>query len=360
MIMVNSVAEAGVDGMPAEATILNADGRILTVNDAWRRFADENHGTDPGYWVGENYFEVCRDADDDSRATEVLDGLQAVLAGERDRFQLGYPCHSPAEQRWYALDAGGFSFDGDDFLFVCHFDITDRKLAEREAAARTKQLEAVIGALAHDTRNPLQIIDGYAEQIADDIGDAEELDRIRRAAARIDEIAEATLTFGQSGKLSSAEPLSLKTIANDAWAHVSTGDATLSIADPPTIHGDRRLLHQLFENLFENAVEYASPDCAVTVGSVDDGFYVADNGPGIPAAIREKTLREDFSTHGTGGMGLPIVQAVVEAHGGTLKITDTADGGARFEITGIDIAPETISPSREDTVSTPEGFSLKY
>lgn len=350
--MVRTIAEAGIDGMPVEATILDADGRIILVNGAWRRFADENHGSHPDYWVDENYFEVCKHAYEEPRATETVEGLQAVLAGERDRFRLEYPCHSPDEQRWYAMDAGGFTFDGEPHLFVCHFDITERKLAERKAAARTKQLEAIIHVLAHDLRNPIQVIDGFTELVADDLDDIEGLDRIRRAATRITEITEATLAFGQTGELSSVEPLALQMVATDAWENVPTGDASLTIEGPTTIHGDRRLLLQLFENLFRNAVEHAGPACVVRVGPVDGGFYIADNGPGISAAIREKALQQDFSTQGTGGLGLPIVKAVVEAHGGDLKIIDGTNGGARFEVTGVDVAPYE-EPSSRGTVSTP-------
>jgi len=345
VIMVKTVAETGLDSMPVEATILDANGTILMVNGAWRRFAEENHGTHPDYWVGENYFEVCKDAYEVPRATETLDGLQALLAGERERFRLEYPCHSPDEQRWFALDAAAFTFDGEPHLFVCHFDITERKLAERKAAARTKQIEALVHALAHDIRNPVQVIDGYTEVIADDLDDTEGLDRIRQAAARITEVTEATLAFSQTGELSSVEPLPLQTLAVDAWEHVSTPDASLTVEGPTTIHGDRRLLLQLFEHLFRNSVEHVGPACTVRVGPADNGFYVADNGPGIPAAIREKALQADFSTQGTGGLGLPIVQAIVEAHGGNLKITDAANGGARFEITGMDVAPDE-NPSR--------------
>lgn len=351
--MVRTVAEAGIDGMPVEAAILDADGTIIMVNGAWRRFADENHGTHPDYWVGKNYFEVCKGAYEEPRAIEALDGLQAVLTGDRARFRLEYPCHSPDEQRWYAMDTRRFAFDGEPHLFVCHFDITERKLAERKATARTKQLEAIIDVLAHDLRNPVQVIDGYTDMVANDLDDTEGLDRIRRAAARITEITEATIAFGQTGELSSIEPLALQTLATDAWENLPTEDASLTIEGPTTVHGDRRLLLQLFENLFQNAVEHAGPACVVRVGPVHGGFYVEDSGPGIPAAIREKALREDFSTQGTGGLGLPIVQAIVEAHGGDLTITDGTDGGARFEVTGVDVAPEEES-SPQDTEPTPE------
>jgi signal transduction histidine kinase len=104
-------------------------------------------------------------------------------------------------------------------------------------------------------------------------------------------------------------------------------------------HGDRRLMAQLFENLFRNAVEHAGADCIVSIGALSSGFYVAADGPGIPATLREKAVEADFSTRGTQGLGLAIVQSVARAHGGDLRITDAESGGARFEFTGLEIRP---------------------
>jgi len=337
--MVSPVAEVGIDSMPIELAILEADGTIVLVNDAWRRFGDENHGTDPDHWVDENYFAVLERAYEEPLATEALDGLESLLAGTADRFEMEYPCHSPDRQRWFKLDATGFARDGEPYLFVCHYDVTERKLAERRADARTKQLETVIQVLAHDLRNPLQVIDGYTELVAAELDDVEEIERIRTAVARISEITEATLHFSETGTLSPVEPVSLSAIAADAWAGVPTADATLAVRESKTFHGDRRLLLQLFENLFRNAVEHGGHDCTVTVGALPEGFYVEDTGPGIPAEIREKALDADFSTQGTGGLGLAIVQAVVQAHGAELRIADADGGGARFEITEFDVAP---------------------
>lgn len=336
----DSIAATGLETVPFELAILDANGEILLVNDAWRRFADENHGTDEAYWVDENYLAVTREAFDDHRAREVADGLAAILAGDEAPLRVEYPCHSPTEQRWFRLEAAGFTHEGERYAVVTHSNITERKRAELQAEARTEQLEALLGVLTHDIRNPLNVIDGYAELLAEDLGEAEEIERIRTAVRRISDITEATLEFTRSGALSTVEPVSVADVAAEAWGTVATGDATLTVHDPPTIHGDSRLLLQLFENLFRNSVEHAGDDVAVTVGPLPDGFYVADDGPGIPPAVREAALDVDFSTGGTGGLGLAIVQAIAQAHGGELAIVEADGGGARFEFTGVDVAPE--------------------
>ena len=338
------VVEAGIDRMPHEVAILDADGTIVVVNEMWRRFADTNHGVHPDYWVGENYFEVCEAADDSLAAIDLVAGLQEVLAGERDQYQYEYPCHSPSEQRWFRLDAVPFDHDGESYLLISHTNITDRMLAELRANARTEQLETVIDVLMHDLRNPLNIIDGYVELLADEL-DHDHIETIQQAVIRVTEITEATLAFSESGMLSEIEPLPIAELARTAWQSVATGEATLALGDSQRIIGDRRLLLQLFENLYRNAIEHAGPACTVTVGGCEGGFYVADDGPGIPEPVREKAVKADYSTQGTGGLGLAIVQSVVRAHGGQLTITDATGGGARFELTGFDIPPDSTRSS---------------
>ncbi|UIO99647.1 ATP-binding protein [Halobaculum sp. CBA1158] len=338
--LASSLTTAGIAALPMEVAVVAEDGTIVLVNDAWRRFADENHGVHPDYWVGENYLDVGERAFEDPYARETVDGLRALLDGSEEHLAIEYPCHSPTEQRWFRLDAAGFALDGERYAMVVHHDITVQRLAELRSAARQSQLETLLGVLTHDIRNPLNVIEGYADLVADEIGDTAEIDTIRRAAVRIAEIAEATLEFTESGALSTVEPVRPSDLAREAWDTVATPDATVTVHRTGVVHGDRRLLLQLLENLFRNAVTHAGPDCAVTVGPLPDGFYVEDDGPGVPPAVRDRAAEADFSTAGTGGLGLAIVRAVVDAHGGTLSITDAESGGARFEITHVDVAPE--------------------
>jgi signal transduction histidine kinase len=79
------------------------------------------------------------------------------------------------------------------------------------------------------------------------------------------------------------------------------------------------------------------PSVTVTVGGTDEGFYVADDGPGIPPEEREDVFDTGYTTENGGtGLGLAIVSQIVAAHGWEITITDSDSGGARFEITGVD------------------------
>ncbi|WP_233255108.1 sensor histidine kinase [Halopenitus persicus] len=336
----STISPRALETLPVELAILDSDGTIVLVNDAWRRFADENHGVDPDYWVGRDYLAISERAYDDPDVAAIVDGLRAILGGSDEPLDVEYPCHSPDRQRWFRMEAVGFDHGGGRYATVIHYDITERKLAELAATSGEHQLKTILAVLTHDIRNPLTVIDGYAELLGEELDETEKTEIIRRAAKRIAEIAEATVEFTRSSTLTAVEPVRVSELAEAAWTGVATADATLAVHRTPTIHGDRRLLLQLLENLFRNAVAYAGPDCTVTVGPLEDGFYVEDDGPGIPEPIRERALEADFSTGGTGGLGLPIVASIARAHGGKLRITDGRNGGARFEITGIDdVAP---------------------
>ncbi|MFC7172817.1 sensor histidine kinase [Haloplanus litoreus] len=79
----------------------------------------------------------------------------------------------------------------------------------------------------------------------------------------------------------------------------------------------------------------------VTVGRTDDGFYVADDGPGIPESERDRVFETGYSTDPDGtGFGLNIVRSIAEAHGWEVVVTESADGGARFEFGGIAAAED--------------------
>jgi signal transduction histidine kinase len=120
----------------------------------------------------------------------------------------------------------------------------------------------------------------------------------------------------------------------DAWQSVETDRAALEVLDAlPTVTADGDRLRRVFENLFRNAVEHAGEAVTVRVGALDDGFYVADDGPGVPPDERAAVFDPGHSTGDGGtGLGLAIVERVVAAHGWDLRLRSARGGGARFEV----------------------------
>ncbi len=124
-----------LDSVSSHLAVLDRAGAIVVVNGSWRRFAREN-GVEPGQparrtEVGVNYLAVCREASGEwsEGAMAAHDGIQAVLAGRLSCFTLEYPCHSPNEQRWFAMTATPLE-TGDGGAVIAHTAITERKRAE--------------------------------------------------------------------------------------------------------------------------------------------------------------------------------------------------------------------------------------
>ncbi|EMA66680.1 HTR-like protein [Halorubrum aidingense JCM 13560] len=217
---------------------------------------------------------------------------------------------------------------------------------EREAALerQNERLDSFAGIVSHDLRNPLNVAQGRVE-LAREAGAADEhLAAAADALDRIESIVEHTLTLAREGEtVGDAEPVALASVAADSWETVDTESASLAIETDREALADPDRLRNLFENLVRNAVEHAGDDVTIRVGDLEDGFYVADDGHGIPPAVRDDLFEPGQSTaEGNTGFGLAIVQEIATAHGWTVTAVDAADGGARFEIRGIERPPDPV------------------
>jgi signal transduction histidine kinase len=201
---------------------------------------------------------------------------------------------------------------------------------------REQRLEEFASVVSHDLRNPLNVARGHLE-LGRDTGDDHHFAEAEDALERMERIIDDLLTLAREGESEfDAERVGLGDIARTAWAAVDSmdADATLDVADDRELVADETALLRLLENLFRNAVEHGGTDVAVTVGATEDGFYVADDGPGIPEGERSEVFESGYTTSDEGtGFGLAIVQEVADGHGWQLAVTESEAGGARFEFT---------------------------
>ncbi|MFW5935016.1 MAG: sensor histidine kinase [Halolamina sp.] len=209
---------------------------------------------------------------------------------------------------------------------------------ERRLTRQNDQLEQFANVVSHDLRNPLNVAEGRLT-LAREECESEHLDDVERAHGRMGDLIEDLLTLARQGDaVIEPEPVDLAAVAEACWANVETGDADLSVALDRTIHADESRVQQLLENLVRNAVEHSEGGVTITVGGLPDGFYVEDTGPGVPEAERPEIFDTGYSTNRNGtGFGLSIVEEVVDAHGWEIRVTEGTDGGARFEITGVEL-----------------------
>jgi signal transduction histidine kinase len=232
--------------------------------------------------------------------------------------------------------------DGEsDYIMSSFIDISDRISRERELQLKNEQLEQFAGVISHDLRNPLQVAQGRVELAQ--TGDKSEhlpaaVSALERAQAMLDDL----LTLAREGEeVGDIEPVDLATVVDTCWNTVDTKEATISTETDRTIRADRSRLKQLVENLFRNAVEHGGDDVTVTVGDLENGFYVMDDGPGIPEANRERIFEAGYSMDGKGtGLGLQIVSEIATAHGWDIRVSESDTDGARFEITGVEFATD--------------------
>ena len=206
--------------------------------------------------------------------------------------------------------------------------------------------------LSHDLKNLLNSATGYTELVLE-TDETHHLENVQDIHDRMDRLLENILLLAREVENGDGpqdtDTIALHSAVTDAWSHVvgNNVDAELNVdVGESTIVADPGQLEQLLENLFVNAVTHGGEDVAVRVevlwgedSSTPQGFAVGDDGPGVPEADRDRIFERGYTTHGTGtGLGLAIVNAVANSHEWDVSITESSEGGARFEFTSVDFS----------------------
>ncbi|MCJ0618243.1 PAS domain S-box protein [Haloarcula hispanica] len=328
----SSRLEALFENSPDMIDVLDADGTICDVN---QRFCAEL-GYDESEVLGRSIweFDLMFDAED------VQTQLSGFSVDERRKFEGLYERRDGSTMS-VEVHLLRFNLEGEDRFLAISRDITERKEREQELEQQNEQLEQFASVVSHDLRNPLTVARGQLELLREE-SDSEHIDAIDSAHQRMDTLIDDLLTLARDGA-SPASPVvvDLEQFVQTCWQNVDTKAATLRTDIDRPIRADESRLRQLFENLVRNAVEHGGDGVTVTVGELADGFYVADDGPGIPVADRGDVFDAGYSTAVEGtGFGLSIVKQVADAHGWAVRVGSRSDGGARFEFTDVDTVSE--------------------
>jgi two-component system, OmpR family, sensor kinase len=239
-----------------------------------------------------------------------------------------------------------------------------------EALTRSRNsenaLRRFLAQASHELRTPLSSVRGYAELFRRGAKEhPEDLDlamrRIEQEAARMGVLVEELLLLARldEGRSLELEPVDLTQVAADAVADariVAPGrDVELAQTGPVGVRGDDSRLRQVVTNLVMNALQHAGPEAAVTVStsSVDAQAIVevADDGKGMSSDVAARVFEPFYRSpdahghgEGTAGLGLSIVAAIAEAHGGTVDLQTAPGQGARFRVR----LPATVLPAAGD------------
>lgn len=333
-----------VSSLAAGLLVVGLDGEVRTLNPAARRILGRP-AVDPGGGFRELLADAAPLADVVgqclSTAEPILRRSVSIRGRDRRDVHLGVTV-SPL------LDAQG-ALQGAVCLFT---DLTavvelEEQLRLKDSLARLGELTA---GLAHEFRNGLATIHGYARLMEPDQvpqGYAAYVQGIRDEADALGRVVTNFLNFARPAQLTLL-PVEMGALAaralDDVRPEIEGRRGTASLSGTfATVDGDEVLLRQAVVNLLRNAVDACAgrpdPPQIRVEGAVDHAqnvlrLVVADNGPGVDPAQRDKVFQPFFTTkaHGT-GLGLALVQKIVVTHNGRMVVGSSESGGAAFQMT---------------------------
>lgn len=251
----------------------------------------------------------------------------------------------------------------------------------QQVSMRTRQLEEAYGsleefsyALSHDLRTPLRHIAGFAELLKEEVSAGETqgsvlyCDKIIRAAVQMRSLIDGMLSFARLGRKGmNVQEVDMAALVDDAVASVEIDAGLKKLRwriQPglPTVQGDPVLLREVWTNLLDNAVKYASHRDVIEIEvgwrARPDGmeFHVRDNGVGFESGQAARLfgmfqrLHSDPRFEGA-GIGLALVRRIVEYHGGRIRADARPDEGATFHV----FLPLKVAPDSADEPHRAEG-----
>jgi PAS domain S-box-containing protein len=296
-------------------------------------------------------------------------GIEAVFENGRTATIESALVTKDGERIPYEFAAAQLTDDDGDVLGVVGIgrDISERTERERQLERKNEQLEEFASLVSHDLKTPLSVASGNLH-LARETGDEQYFEEIETALDRMETLIDEVLELAKQGEIvDDAAPVSLGPMLSDIETATGT-DIETNYPDDTTVVAEQSRLYSLLSNLVANAVEHGSTDprsqaredavehgstnppsrtqedavehgrngVDVEVGLEDDTLYVADDGPGIPESERESVFEPGYSSNDGGGFGLAIVEAIADAHGWDIEVTESDAGGARFEISGVE------------------------
>lgn len=343
-----------INQIPQQVAVIDADGNLVWVNQAWKVFADENGASPAATGPGQNYLAVCGASEEkgDRYARSAASGIWAVIRNDIPTFTMEYPCHSPGEHRWFTLTVQPLLGLDRKLYLLTHTNITERKLVENEK-------DQYVGLITHELRTPLSSIMGPLSLLKSGIVSLSESEKVNellgmavsncgRMNALISDILdnEAFIEGKFSVNLESVEFVEFVRSSVEALQGYAIQFKVNLIYETPKgslwIKGDSGRLEQVLANLVSNAIKFSPEGEVVSVGlSVTDEnrvrVTISDKGSGIAPELHGKVFKKFFQTEdskargrkGT-GLGLFIAKEIIEAHEGRVAFTSLPGQGTSF------------------------------
>jgi len=229
-------------------------------------------------------------------------------------------------------------------LILVFTDLTDVKALQEqiELKKRLTQLGEMSAGIAHELRNPMSVIAGYAKLLSKKVMASDEtiVNAILKEIENIDKIISEFLAFAKPTDLNRASVNLNRLIEETVTAAVGNNEKVkvlIKAERPVSLMADEILLRQTFTNLFINAVD-AMPEGGNLNIELNDfhdkvGISIKDTGHGVPGNIRQKIFLPFYTTKQRGtGLGLAIVQKIIVSHGGSINVESVEGEGTTFRI----------------------------
>lgn len=327
----DSVSQDLIESISTHAIFkLDAEGRI----ESWSDSAQSLYGFEPTTIAHQHFSNLFADEEGPNP------NLEAALSEAKTGSEEIEHWNKRADDSvfWATMTLAPLG-DGDfNGYVVISQDTTVKKQYEQMLERQNDRLKEFTDILAHDLRSPLTTIGGRLE-LYRETEDSEHIDHIEQTTDRMERLVDDLLRVARQGNVvTDPESVDLNRVTNTAWEGTgnTSPEASLIYESVSSVGADYDRLCELFENLFRNAIEHGGSDVTVGVGPLDHGFYIEDDGPGIPPEHRDEVFDHGFTSTETGsGYGLSVVRTIINAHGWDVRATVGESGGARFEITGV-------------------------
>jgi signal transduction histidine kinase len=212
-----------------------------------------------------------------------------------------------------------------------------RRRADR-LERRLDRLTECSEVLVHDLRTPVSVAAGRIALARETDDEEEHLEAAADALARVGGMMERWRTMLHADERARWERLDFESAVRAAWRDLATPRGELHVEGTLQFRADPDAVDRLLMNLVTNAVDHAGPAVTVRAGTIDEeGFYLEDDGTGIPPGDRDAVFDPGYSSNGDGhGFGLTSVEHVADAHDWNVFVAEGRDGGARFEVRGVE------------------------
>ncbi|PIQ26316.1 hypothetical protein COW36_15000 [bacterium (Candidatus Blackallbacteria) CG17_big_fil_post_rev_8_21_14_2_50_48_46] len=380
-----------LNALGAHICVLDRLGNVIMTNEAWDAFSKFNQGEHD--YLGWNYLDVCKKAtlNQAAEAQAVFNGIKDVLSGEKNAFVMEYPCHSPAEKRWFQIQVHQLDQDDEGRIVIFHQNITPQKQAqenlrlfnedlEAEVALRTEALnkslletkelnqqlilanqmkDTFLANMSHELRTPLTGILGMSDLLSQQVlgglnpKQLNSVNTIRNSGQHLLNLINDILDLSkvQAGKLElHPEEILLSNLGQEVLSLMrplaDDKNICLELQIEPfdlKVWADLRSLKQILINLLSNAVKF-TPDSGkvglhVKLAGRNVLLMIQDTGIGIAAEDLDKLFQpfvqidSGFSRKYAGtGLGLSLVHELVAAHGGRIEVSSRLEKGSCFSV----------------------------